>query len=54
MGSTLQIDGRVIHSGTAGLWRLLLDHTACERATAMSTLVVERMPPSTSSPRSSM
>jgi hypothetical protein len=29
-----QIDGRALQSGTAGLWRLLLDHTACEKATA--------------------
>jgi hypothetical protein len=34
MGSTLQIDGRALQSGTAGLWKLLLDHTACEKATA--------------------
>jgi hypothetical protein len=34
MRSTLHIDGRALLNGGAGLWRLLLDHTECERATA--------------------
>ena len=34
MRSTLHIDESALLNGGAGLWRLLLDHTACERATA--------------------
>jgi hypothetical protein len=34
MRSTLHIDGRALLNCAAGLWKLLLDHTGCERATA--------------------
>jgi hypothetical protein len=34
MRSTLHIEGRALLNCAAGLWRLLLDHTGCERATA--------------------
>lgn len=40
MTPTLHLDGGILNGNTRGLWRLLLDHTACERSTARILLEI--------------